>query len=263
MQLIFEIGGSLLFEILQILLGCLIAYGLFKALNGENELVNDLNKEIYLIPILASILGMALPMGLFGIIPIMLSAFLIGLRFPLVVPMMVSNFLFNMLVPFTEVGFSWRTIWLRIIIALIMGVAAGVITGLFKVDTGSVLRGNLDGETAGSKRFLSFVNQYLNKAGVFLIIGLILEVIFKKYFFYNLFNLIDITGMTTVILGVIKGYDVASPVFLFIMVIFYMVMNLKTLSAVIMLFKWKSTVGFYLYYVAWVVILSIINVFLP
>ncbi|MCX7774063.1 MAG: hypothetical protein N2376_13230, partial [Clostridia bacterium] len=70
MELVLEIGKSLILEVLQVAIGCLIGYVIFRGLMGKEHTVKELNNEKVLGIILASLLGLILPLGIFGIIPI-------------------------------------------------------------------------------------------------------------------------------------------------------------------------------------------------
>lgn len=261
MTVIIDIGRSLILEIVQILMGCLIAFGFIRALGGKRDLIGELNREILLMTILSSILGLLLPMDIFGIAPIILATCAVGLRLSSTIPMIASNFFFNMFVPFTDVGFNWKTGWLRVVIAFIMGISAGLLLSAIKVDNRLILRGDPENQTENPKNFLAFINKYMSRAGLFVIAGIILEVIFKEFFFYDLVNVINISSIAAVVFGFVKGYDTAAPVFIMNMIIFNLIINLKTLSGVIMLFKRKSVIGYYVYYCVWVLVFCIVNIF--
>jgi hypothetical protein len=259
MSVVTDIGLNILFEAIQALFGCLVGFGIIKAVGGKEDLVRALNRESVLMIVLSTVFGLVLPMDIYAIAPVILASSVAGIRLSLVLPMLASNFMFNTLVPFTEVGFSWRTGWVRVVFAAAMGITAGILSSLLKVD-GKILRpapGNQDGRNS----FASFFNQFMAKAGFFLIAGVILETIFKRYFFYGLVNLFDINGIATVVFGFIEGYNIASPVFILNMVMFNLVMNFKIFSGVIALFRWRGTAAFYAYFAAWVVLISIVNIF--
>lgn len=260
MTIMILIGKTLLFQMVQMLAGCLLAYALWKMLEGKPGAVSELNREKVLVTILASLMGIALPMGIYGMIPMVLVLVRLGLRFSLAVPLLVSNFLFNMLVPFTEVGFSWKSGLLRMLLAVGMGIAAGLVLSRIKTDPAGLLR--TVGLKENPKGPIGLAHSYLMAAGVYLILGVVLEVIFKEYFFYDFVNVVNISQISAVVFGFVKGYDITTGLFLINMILFNLVVNVITLSGVLFLFKWRGTLVYYAYFCVWVMVFCVINIFI-
>ncbi|MCX7773851.1 MAG: hypothetical protein N2376_12140, partial [Clostridia bacterium] len=118
----------------------------------------------------------------------------------------------------------------------------------------------LMGKAESTKNYFTWLNQYLYLAGFFILGGVILDVIFKTYFFYDVVNTVNISAISASVFSIVKGYDITTSIFLINMVLFNSVMSLKTLSAVLMLFKWKGALSYYIYFGLWVCILSVVNI---
>lgn len=266
MSLLIETGTSLLIQCLQVLAGCLIAYFLFKSLQRKPSLVEALNREKILLVLFASLLGLMLPLGFFGLIPAVIAAYALGFEIWAVTPLLVSNLIFNPLVLFTDLSFSLHTGLYRIGLALAAGILAGFLLIIFKTQWQHIIRikaaerflKNAGGENR-SPRFSGILNSWFEHFGVFLLLGVILQVLFRKYVFYDLMNLFDIGTLATAFFSFVKGYDITTPLFLLNMTIFDLVMNLCTFSALASFTKLKVTLTWYVYLGLWVFLISVTN----
>lgn len=264
MFLIIDIGRALFSEVVQVAAGCLISVLLYRTVKNKVDKLNAGIASELLIMLAASICGVALPLGTYGVLPILITALAIGIKYYTVLPLFISNALFNSLVPFTYVGFAWRTGIYRVILAFIVGICAGIILKLLNIDKTGILRVNTIEHTydnaGGFTAYLKFLNSYINTVGLYLILGVILDTIFLRYFFYSMMNTVNIGSIATTIFSHFKNYDITTPVFLLIMVIFYMLMNLKMFSGLLVLFKWKGILGYFVYFSIWAVTLAILNI---
>jgi hypothetical protein len=266
LQLIIDIGRILIWEMAQLMLGCLLGMLGFKFLGNKlNKLPSGLGPDLLMI-ITASVCGVILPLDTYGLIPILITAVIIGVRYNLILPLFIANIIFNMLVPYTDVGFMWQTGIYRILLALLAGIGMGILLRQLKLDPSKILRiqwiQTFTDKTNFSFRYLKTLSAYINVFGPYMITGIILNTVFRRYIFYKLMNSINIGQIATTVFRHVPGYDITRPVFLLTMIIFNFLLDLKILSGLLSLFKWRGVAGYFVYNLSWILVLAVLNWFL-
>lgn len=124
---VMNVGFALLQSIIQIIAGTVIGALFFRPLHKAfKNRTFGLPAQIALTAGV-TLLGMVIPLNTFGLIPIFIMLIKAGIKPHLAVPAMISNYLFNMLVPFSTPNFVWNTGYLRVIAAFLIGIGGGII----------------------------------------------------------------------------------------------------------------------------------------
>lgn len=264
MYLLTDIGKSLLSDIIQILAGCAVAALVLRLAGGRPGTLCPRRPGGYLSIVASTLCGILFPMETFGLVPVAAAAYTVGVRLYMIAPAVFANALFNTLAPFTDVGFVWTTGIYRLLTAVVIGVCSGIILKQVKINDGAFIRGKsveaVIGRPGNSPGFPKLLNNCFLTIGPYLIVGVVLHAIFMRYIFYSLMYSINIGAIATSVLGRFKGYDITTPVFMQTMVIFYSVVNFKSLLALVSLFRLKSLPAYYLYLAVWVAILAALNI---
>ncbi|MDD2440137.1 MAG: permease [Methanosarcinaceae archaeon] len=137
--------------------------------------------------VLASVLGAASPVCMYGTIPIIISLGKKGVASFLLVPFMVSSILINPNLFFFSFALGTPLALLRLAAALSAGICAGVFTGVFFREKKLLNYEGLDfgeGCTFRKKKFAFFFNfhEIFVKTGVYFLAGLTLTALFERYF---------------------------------------------------------------------------------
>lgn len=210
-----------------------------------------------------SLSGLLLPVDSYFLIPLIIALIIIGLKAHMVLPMIVSNSLFNMLVPYTDPGFTFKTGIGRVVLALIAGILAGLLIKKFKTGRSSLLRESLLNKLSlKPSDKVGIAKQIINSLNIimpYLLLGTIAHTLFSTYLFPKIMNWIFSGPIGTAIPLVFKGYDITTPIFLLAMTILGILMNLKNLSALVLLFRLKGIIGYYAYFSTLIMVLALLN----
>ncbi|HYE10364.1 MAG TPA: hypothetical protein VEF53_09310, partial [Patescibacteria group bacterium] len=114
----------------------------------------------------------------------------------------------------------------------------------------SNLRGSL-------KSFFSSMNIIMP----YLLVGVAANTLFVNFAFMRIMGWVNTGPIGTIIPVIFKGYDITTPVFLLAMSILSMLMNLRNLSVLALIFKFKGIFFYYIYFIIWILLLSIVNFF--
>lgn len=212
----------------------------------------------YVTIIAAALLGMLFPLGIYGLIPIIVALSKMGFRFNTLLPFLLSNTLFNSLVPFYDPSFTWRTGMPRVILAFLAGVMVGLVVKFFRYPTDGLLRINFTNrifhkpESAGKALIIFFKSSAW--IGISLIIGVCANLLIQRLGFSNLIHL-----MYTPQLSHLSRYFMilsAHPLFLLAMIIVTSVINPIRLSAIFMLLK-TNGISLYIGYLSFLTIILV------
>lgn len=208
-----------------------------------------------------SLCGILLPLGIYGVIPLIAALLAIGLRYNAVAALLVSNVMFNMLVPFNDPSFIWKTGIRQVLFAFIAGLFAGFIAvGVKGIDSREFKQKYLPAFEKNSTKMqmaLHFIDDSFKKLGLFLIIGVIADVIFQRYVLSNVVNAFYINSFTASIPVFFASKDVSNAFFLMTFTIAYMLMNLVNLSALFAILKLRGLAAYFIYYILWALILAV------
>jgi uncharacterized membrane protein YraQ (UPF0718 family) len=139
---------------------------------------------VFLIVLFAA-LGSVLPLGTYGIVPMVALLAAAGLGVPASVAFLCSNRFFNMLIPFADPSFVWRSGYGRAFLA----VAAGIAAGLLFLNRGDGPRGILRTHTAlpednprlTARTAAALIGALAWKAAIALAVGSILDILFRTF----------------------------------------------------------------------------------
>lgn len=134
---------------------------------------------------IASLLGIAFPLGIYGAIPVMISLHRDGVEDDLIVAFAMSSSLLNPQLLFYSAALGRTMLIIRFLSCLICGVIAGLLVrylygprGFFDIST---LLDCVDRNSRASLRFLRSVLVSLRKTGKGLIFGILLSALFQLY----------------------------------------------------------------------------------
>lgn len=249
--LINEISTGVIFNIVSMLVGCILAYPLYfflKKINIENR--NILLKNIAAI-VFAAVIGAVLPLGTYGIIPLVIAAYVASTRMYLILPFFISNYMFNMTMPFVEDSFTWKTGQNRMILAIISAIIAGIILIAFKDKVDEIFfKAKLKkyfNKGQGIKGVLSFFKTCLEASAIFLVVGVIADCYFKRYMMYDVLKSINASAFGASAFRYMNGFNVMSPLFVLAMSIVNLLMNITKLSALAFAFKIRGLILYLIY----------------
>ncbi|MCX8131058.1 MAG: permease [Clostridia bacterium] len=237
----------------QVLIGCILGILLYAPLRRlfDKGLEKRNRRDKILHALIASISGVLLPLGSYGIIPVVLSASAAGVGVRLIVSFYISNSLFNTLVPYFENTFTWGLGIKRAIIALLAGVLSSYVIGAIKLTGSRLLRleipENLLGQENGIKRFAFTGNRILLSIGAYVIIGAVAESFFYAYalgdirtWFYSASAGLEFARFLT-------KYDVGNHIFLIAIYVFNSLMSPLKLSSLLALWNIRGVILYYLF----------------
>ncbi len=243
-DIISEMGEALIFSIVQLIAGCILAFVLYHFLNKkvkptEGKFIKDLCLAVLFI-----VIGMILPLGAFGIIPVMAALIIAGLKPYTVLPMFVSSAIFNILVSFNDISFVWRTGYRRAILAFVIGLVFVFILKISKISVRLSNFPRLENNKISLKGIAAITGDMINKLGVFLVVGIVADTLFNAYLLPGIID--AIFKSASFIPKYFGSLNVANPFFLLAMTLVKTIFDLTRMSALISFFKPK---GFIIYYV--------------
>jgi hypothetical protein len=207
-----------------------------------------------------SLIGIIAPLSTYGIIPIFIMLIAAGLKSNITIPIMLSNYLYNMLVPFTTPDFTWRTGWLRIFSAFLIGVIGGhILTVLAKTKTEIQTKHDLNfyGNITGIRSVAGSIGRAVSALGVYVICGSIAEEIFQRYVLFNATSQFFSQKGIASITNAFMKFNVVNPLFLLAVEFLYVIANLVGISALLSIFKIKSAIMFIFYITVCALLLSL------
>ncbi len=260
-EFISNIAYAVLTEVIQLAAGSIISIPVYKVciyLKGRSGKF-FFREEIVII--ISAMIGMLLPINIYGILPIAAALLAADFSFAEVVPMLVANTLFNMSVPYTDPMFIWRTGINRVVLACLAGVFGGILLRRFKepdlllrLDRVVILEKERD--IHQWSKALELIRSNMIEAGAFLLVGVCLNEIFYGYILWPVLQYIYTSPNTAFIPGYFAQLDVVNPFFLQAMNIVHMLMNLVALSGLFVLMKLKGVSLYIGYYVLLAILLG-------
>jgi uncharacterized membrane protein YraQ (UPF0718 family) len=244
----------------QILAGSIIAIPLYYLPVVQWEKTRGFWKEVSVV-VLAAIGGMILPLDIYGMIPIAAALLAREFRFSMVLPLLISNLLFNMLVPFTDPGFIWRTGIPRVILAWITGITVGVLFAALKSDAGNLRNGKgikvLSGESLNIKNIIVNSGWNIIIAAGFLILGATAHSVFHRILWANFIQMLYTSPQTAYLPRWFAGLNVTNPFFLLAITMALTLMNLTRLLALFIILKPRGVLFYIIYNLAWCILLAV------
>lgn len=259
--LLFNIAGTTVINIIQLISGCVLAVFFFRIFKSRPMCKVQSSKFSFAFIFTFSLIGILLPLGIYGIIPLIAAMLAVGFGSHTAGALLVSNVLFNMLVPFNDPSFVWRSGYRQVLLAFAAGLGAGIILYAGKVLNSKILRQkympSIREHSSNIRMFLMIIDDSIKKLGVFLVFGAIAEAIFQKYLLSNIVNAFYYNSFTAAIPTFFGRHDVSNPLFLLTFTIIYMLMNMINLFALAAIFKFRGLVSYFGYYLLLAVILAI------
>lgn len=262
--ILLDIGTTLLSNGWQILAGTVIAIPLHYLprvqWEKEGECACARWKKVFIV-VLVAFGGMVLPLGIYGVIPMAIALLARGLSFSLVLPLLVSNLLFNMLVPYADPSFIWRTGTPRVLFAWFAGVAAGVLFTALKSDAGDLQNGKwikvLPGESLNINNIIVNSGRNIIILACCLIPGAVINSVFHRVLWVKFIQILYTSSQTAFLPRLFASLNVTHPIFLLAMTIVMTLMDLTRLSAFFAILKPRGVLLYVIYGLAWVILLSV------
>ncbi len=259
LDFIMKTGFDLFETLIHIIAGSIISIILYYVLRGRLKVSGAPQADFFIIPA-AAVLGMLMPVNTYGILPVFFMFLQLGMKANQILPVLFSNFIFNMTIPFNDATFVFRTGYVRVLFALLTGIAAGIIFKLCKSSRKMLWDrkiAEIPGSSSGINLILKTVHNNISRMGIYMISGVIINIIFNDYIMYTLTSQVANNSYTAFIPRAMARFNVVSPPFLLALCIIFAVMNITNLSAVFMVFKPKGMVLFIGYYLVWTLLLGI------
>ena len=188
-NLVAKIGNAVVLNLIQIAAGYILSSLLYKFIKGKADYMKKGLAFDALIIAASSFCGVLLPLGPFGVIPVIAAFTVSGFKACLVFPMMISSVLFNTSIPLGELSFLWKDSPGRIILAFAAGAAAGFIIRLIDPDGEKLLRKdileNLTMRSAGFDGILKDFGNAVYMTGPYLVLGAAANAVFHRYVLYD------------------------------------------------------------------------------
>lgn len=259
--LFFNIAGTVAFNLIQLAAGCILGVVVFTVFRGKAASFDDKQGSGIIVAVMCSLCGIILPLGIYGIIPLIAAILAAGFKGYAACALLVSNIAFNMLVPYTDPAFVWRTGFRQVIFAFIAGLLAGIILTLTDDSEDKIFKRRympvLPDSPSMLKMVVGFADDNVKKLGLFLVAGVAADTVFRRFILGAVVNTFYTNPVTRAIPDFFGGQDVSNPFFLITFTIIYMLMNLVVFSGVISIFKFRGLILYFGYYLVLAVILAI------
>lgn len=215
-SLISEVGWTVFWNVIQIAVGCILAVVIYMISIRKYRLFKRIESFNILVIVASSLFGLLLPLGTYGVIPIALMLLTVGVSYINVLPLVFSNAMFNMLVSFVDPSFSWKSGLGRIILAFSAGIISGIIFEVLKNKNDNTIRLKaISFAECKMSVFLRIVRSFsenINKLGLYLVVGAIINAVFHMYLAERVISFIFINSFSHS-LSLILKYDIANPFF--------------------------------------------------
>jgi uncharacterized membrane protein YraQ (UPF0718 family) len=247
----------------QFIAGCLVAVPLFRSRTGKAIGARLRDKKPAAIPFIAAaaLCGAVLPSGGFGLLPIAATLSALGAGTPVVVSFMVSNSVFNMLVPLTDPVFTWANGYPRILLACLAATAAGLF--LSRASGRGIIRDLPvpEGDTFGPKTALRYVGRSLERAWIFILAGAALDAAFRHWGLGAIVAFLFTNPVTSSVPAFFSQRNVTGPLFLLAMRLVSALTDFGGLCALAAIFRPKGMALYFGYFGIIAILLGLSAVF--
>jgi hypothetical protein len=217
----------------------------------------------------AAFCGAALPLGIFGALPIAMAALALGTGAELILGFLTSNLLFNTLVPFTDPFFIWRTGYPRAILAVAAGIASALVVGHLKGSGRGLLRDRPLPEApawaiaapsapspsapapfgkSGAGVALRYLLASLAETWPYAAAGALIGTAFLSYGLGAIMNFMFTNPLTQALPYVFAQADVTNPFFILATRILMTLTDFSSLAALAAVLKVRGIVAFFVYF---------------
>jgi uncharacterized membrane protein YraQ (UPF0718 family) len=259
LEILTKTGFTVLANLIQIIISSIFSMIIYyfirqKVKNFKAAYVNDI-----LIIIVASFLGILLPLSTFGVLPILFVLLKLEFRMYSVLPIIFSNIIFNMLIPFNDPSFIWKIGIKRVILAFVIGIFAGIILKSLK-NSDKITKVNIISDMFDKhlsiKSIINTIHKSITITGVYMIFGVFINTIINDYILYSLTSKVFSSQYTAFLPRFFGKYNVVHPGFLLAICIIYSLLNFTNLSAVLVILKPKGFIIYVSYFAVWAIILG-------
>jgi hypothetical protein len=148
-----------------------------------------------------------------------------------------------------------------VVFAFLAGLLAGLLLLAVKSPASILFRsGCLPGipeNQPAPRSAIHFLDDSFKKLGLFLVAGVLADIVFQRYILGKLIGLFYLNSFTAAIPMFFGTHDVSNPFFLLTFSIVYMLLNLVKLSALVAILRPKGLLAYFGYYVLLALLLSI------
>lgn len=238
-------GDFALSAAIQFIIGILLSVPVYKLIAGRRASPNN---HFILTGLVCAILGIVLPLGPFGVLPVTIAALCAGTSIVAIIPLAASNFIFNMLMPFTELSFNWDLACLRVLSAFAVGIISLFIFRIIFKGNNSTIRKNIMEKFQVHYEKTNLVGLFsamINEIGLFLIIGVLLNAVRNYYFSDVLGTFLNSEGGLVVRNFLLDRNASTSPFFITSATIFNTVTDLTIPAALLSFLKLRGAILLY------------------
>lgn len=252
---------NMLMDALQLAAGCalLLAAGIL-ARRGVKPQVSG-RKGTLLTICACSAAGMLLPVGSFGILPAAAALWLMGLELPFAAALIVSNFLFSLYMPITYAVFLWSDNVVRIALAFLSGILAGLVCSHSgRTARDAFRKGAFDKLFEGQRgktNYLLILKDYVESAGLFIVAAAVLRAALSAGALYAMQGKFLTSGFGFTVSAALSRLNVFSPFFGTTMDVLGRLVDFSAIAALLLLLRFKTFCKLYLYYFAVALLLSV------
>jgi hypothetical protein len=259
--LIIDIGNGIFSGIVQLFAGCLLSLAVTYAAKSKLAAAQSRIPYSLIIILASSLLGTFLPLSIYGIIPLFVVAVASGFKAYAVIPAIISNALFNLLVPYTEASFAWVSAPGRILAANIASICAGLVLMKLASDDRCIIKRltleKLNFKPIRPVDIARFAAACINNLGPYLIIGVAANCIFQRYFLLKLMSGVYSSSIGASTAGFLLSYNVMHPVFIVATTIINSFTNLLQLSGLLAILKFRWVIAYFALYSVLAVLLAL------
>ena len=265
MSTIIALTTDAVFNVLQLLAGCILAILIHRFASARLWLLGNGRGTVFASLLLFSVCGSLLPLGVFGTAPLFGALLAAGLPLPAAVSFLCSNLLFNMLVPLSDPSFIWKTGYGRPILAIAAALLAGCLCLLARCRTETIVRPRgltrpVDA-TIDMGTSVRLIGTFFLWALPFVFVGTAADGVFRRFLLREVLQFLAANPVTSPIFGFMSSRNVGSPFFLLAMGVLSGMIDLAKLSALVVILKLKGLLA-YLGYFAGIAVLLAVSAFL-
>jgi hypothetical protein len=257
---IVALGNSVLLNIAQFMLGCMAAGFMYWLISRWGRAGKENSLSDLIIMAAGAMIGMLLPLGPYGMLPILAVGLVGSLRLYHVLPFYTTGMLFNTSIPFTQNNFLWNSIPGRVLLALSVGMAAGLLIKLLKLEKEHVIRLHIADQLAPKSGNMAQVFKAAVTGvyiiGSYLVLGAAANVLFHRYLFPDFITWVYSNPSGFELAKVFLTHNASTkPLFLVSVVIVNTLLDLMAASGLLLIFRIKGVIGYYAYLSLWVLLL--------
>lgn len=254
-EMMMRTGNPVVLGLIQFSIGLIVATILYyiPSFKPKSESKHHSTLTDYLLIFYSTILGIILPLGIYGVIPIIGVLYRNQFQTMAIISFLISNSIFNLLIPFTDPTFTWSTGIPRIVLALIAGVLSGILLKIFPQYGEILFRSNFLEKLFGKRKPVSvsgMIIRYLQGLLIMVIIlflGQLANLLFQQYGLPSMMRLMYLPQFSLIA----RTFMMISikPFFLLALLVMSTVIDLSKLSLFALIFKARGfglVTGFYL-----------------